>query len=48
MKINIQKTKAMIFNFTQNHKFDTRLYIDKELIEVINSTKLLGTIIPVI
>ena len=45
MKINTQKTKAMIFNFTQNYQFNTRLYIENELIEVIDSTRLLGTII---
>ena len=45
MKINTQKTKAMIFNFTQNYQFDTRLYIENELVEVIDSTRLLGTII---
>ena len=38
MKINTQKTKAMIFNFTQNYQFDTRLYIENELVEVIDST----------
>ena len=33
----------MIFNFTENHKFTTRLKINGEPIEVIDSTKLLGT-----
>ena len=45
MKINGQKTKNMIFNFSDNYQFSTRLSIDGKPIEVINSTKLLGTII---
>ena len=35
----------MIFNFTDNYQFSTRLSISGEPIEVIDSTKLLGTII---
>ena len=45
MMINGQKTKSMIFNFTDKYQFSTRLSIDDEPIEVIDSTKLLGTII---
>ena len=45
MKINAKKTKTMFFNFTKNHQFDTRLHIENQNIEVINSTKLLGTVI---
>ena len=47
MLINQKKTKTMIFNFTENHKFTTRLKLKNENIdiEVINSTKLLGTIL---
>ena len=45
MKINGQKTKNMIFNFSDKYQFSTRLAIDGKPIEVINSTKLLGTII---
>ena len=45
MMINSKKTKAMIFNFTDKYQFSTRLSISGELIEVIDSTKLLGTII---
>ena len=43
--INAQKTKSMIFNFTDKHQFSTRLTIDDKPIEVVDSTKLLGTII---
>ena len=45
MMINTKKTKTMIFNFTKNFQFSTRLKIKNENIEVINSTKLLGTIL---
>ena len=45
MIINQNKTKAMIFNFTQNHQFHTRLNLKNEYIEIVNKMKLLGTII---
>ena len=43
--INVKKTKTMLFNFTQKYQFSTRLAIDHENHEVIDSTRLLGTII---
>ena len=43
MVINQKKTKAMIFNFTQNYQFHTRLTLKNENIEIVNSIKLLGT-----
>ena len=45
MLINVKKTKTMIFNFTENSQFTTRLKINDDDIEVINSTRLLGTIL---
>ena len=45
MKINQKKTKTMIFNFTQNYQFTTRLDLNGENVEVVNEQKLLGTII---
>ena len=45
MLINKKKTKTMIFNYTHNYKFTTRLRINNEPIDVITSTRLLGTII---
>ena len=45
MLINVKKTKTMIFNYTHNYKFTTRLRINNEPIDVITSTRLLGTII---
>jgi hypothetical protein len=45
MLINEKKTKCMIFNYTNKYQFTTRLTINEKPIEVINSTRLLGTII---
>ena len=45
MKINEKKTKTMIFNYTENYQCTTRLKINDVPIDVINSTKLLGTIL---
>ena len=45
MLVNDKKTKCMIFNFTEKHKFTTRLKINDEPIEVIDNAKLLGTFI---
>ena len=45
MKINEKKTKFMIFNFTQNYQFSTRLKIKKQPIEMIEHTRLLGTVV---
>ena len=45
MLVNVKKTKTMIFNYTDNSQFTTRLKINNEQIEVVDSTRLLGTII---
>ena len=45
MLLNEEKTKTMIFNFTNNHQFTTRLTINNKNIEVVDNTKLLGTFI---
>ena len=45
MQINEKKSNTMIFNFTNKHQFTTRLSINDQNLEVIKSTKLLGTII---
>ena len=44
-KLNVQKTKTMIFNFCLDHQFQTRLYVENTLLETIRETKLLGTVI---
>ena len=45
MLINEKKTKTMIFNYTNKYQFTTRLSINDQPIEVVNNTRLLGTII---
>ena len=35
----------MVFNYTENYQFTPRLSVEGEILEVIDSTKLLGTII---
>jgi hypothetical protein len=45
MKLNVEKSKVMIFNFTEDYQFATRLYLENVLLETITQTKLLGTII---
>ena len=44
MELNVQKTKAMIFNFTKK-QFSTRLTVKNENIEFLKETKLLGIIV---
>ena len=43
MLLNKKKTKTMIFNFTRNHQFTTRMVEDNVNIEVVHEFKLLGT-----
>ena len=45
MMLNKKKTNVMIFNFTLDYQFATRLYIEDQLLETVRETKLLGTII---
>jgi hypothetical protein len=45
MKLNSKKSKYMIFNFSRNHQFTTRLNINGNLLEQVRSTKLLGLVI---
>jgi hypothetical protein len=42
MKLNKEKTKVMIFNFTFNFQFSTRVYLEDTLLDLVNETKLLG------
>ena len=42
MRLNEKKTKVMIFNYSTNYQFSTRLFIEETLLEIINETKLLG------
>ena len=43
--MNVGKSNVMIFNFTKDFQFSTRLYLENTLLEIVNKTKLLGTII---
>ena len=45
MQLNLEKTKAMVFNFTNNYQFTSRLHLQNKNIETLKDTKLLGTII---
>ena len=45
MKLNVSKTKNIIFNFSKNNQFSTEIKLDGEVIETVNETKLLGTTI---
>ena len=45
MQINESKTKQMIINFTNNFQFSTRNTVNDKNVEVIETTKLLGTIL---
>ena len=42
MKLNTEKSKAMIFNFTNDHQFATRVLMNNKEIQEIQETKLLG------
>ena len=44
MKLNKEKSKAMIFNFT-NYQFAARTEIENENLEIIKETKLLGVLV---
>ena len=45
MKLNIKKTKSMIFNYSKKHQFITNLKVDDESIEIVKEAKLLGTVL---
>jgi hypothetical protein len=45
MVISEKKTKAMIFNWTDNHTFTTRLSLKGKNIEVVDKMRILGTIV---
>ena len=45
MKLNVEKTKFMIMNFTDNYQINTRLDISGQLLQQISETRLLGVIL---
>ena len=44
MILNQKKTKVMLFNFTKNYQFSTRLTLQNENLEIVDKAKLLGVI----
>ena len=44
-KLNLKKTKNMIFNYSRKYKFSTQLSLENEDIETVKEAKLLGTVI---
>ena len=42
MKLNTSKTNYMVFNFSKNYQFNTRLTLEGQHLEQVNETKLLG------
>ena len=45
MKLNCQKSNYMIFNFSNEYQFNTRLYMNQNLLSQVKETCLLGVII---
>ncbi len=45
MRLNIDKTKNIIFNFSKKNQFSTEIRLDNKVIETVSETKLLGTLI---
>ena len=45
MQLNERKSKVMIFNFTRNYQFSTRIKLNDSLLETISETRLLGSVL---
>ena len=45
MKLNVEKSKFMVVNFTEKYQFNTRLLLDQSLLSQVNETRLLGVVI---
>ena len=45
MRLNQKKSCAIIFNFTQNFQFTTRLTMEGKNLDIVEHTKLLGLIV---
>ena len=43
--LNQKKTKLMVFNYTDNYQFSTRLQLNNENVEIVKYARLLGVII---
>ena len=42
MKLNLDKTKIMVFNFTRKYQFEPEMSLDGEVLDVVSETMLLG------
>ena len=45
MKLNTEKSKYMIFNFSKKYSFNTRLNIEGEILQQVQEVKLLGLVL---
>ena len=45
MLLNEDKSKIMIFNFTKNFQFSTKILTNDKLLQIIHKTRILGTIL---
>ena len=45
MKLNEEKSKIMIINFTKKYQFSTRMMMNDKLLDIVDETKVLGLII---
>ena len=45
MELNIDKSNIMLFNFTLNHQFTTKIGFKEQAVQIVDEKKLLGTII---
>ena len=45
MKLKAYKSKYMVVNFTDNFKFKTRMSSERNTLEEVNETRLLGVVI---
>ena len=45
MKLNSEKCKYMVFNFTRKYQFSTRLYLNDKKLEEISECRLLGVVL---
>jgi hypothetical protein len=45
MKLNPDKSKYMVINFTKNYQVNTRLHMENNLLEQVNETRLLGILL---
>ena len=45
MKLNKDKSKYMIFNFSKHYQFNTRLKLEVRVLDQVHETKLLGLVL---